>query len=182
MNMKKKINPIQQMSPTDKREIISLIVSSTVKLSIIGVIVLVVAWTINARTKYAQEQAEQAAKAEQIKQEAKKPLLAAYTVILNQPDRSVKLILNNGVEINLKNLNSEQTQCIIFGGGIGCIDSLYIPGEDRREGSEENQTRVSKIQQSINDFFKTETGGWALVFAVAAFLTILFFGSRRRGD
>ena len=180
--MKKKINPIQQMSPTDKGEIISLIVSSAIKLSIIGVIVLVVAWTINARTKYAQEQAEQAAKAEQIKQEVKKPLLAAYTVILNQPDRSVKLILNNGVEINLKNLNLEQTNCIIFGGGIGCIDSLYVPGEYRREGSEENSAQVLKIQQSVNEFLRTEKGGWALAFGVAAFLTILFFSSRRKGD
>lgn len=182
MNMKKKINPIQQMSPTDKREIISLVISSVVKLSVIGVIVLVVAWTINARTKYAQEQAEQAAKEKQIKQEAEKPLLAAYTVVLNQPDMSVKLILNNGVEINLKNLNSEQTECIIFGGGIGCIDSLYVPGENRREGSEENQTRVLKIQQSVNKFLKSETGGWALAFGIAIFFLVLFLGSRKKGD
>ena len=51
----------------------------------LGVIVLVVAWTINARTKYAQEQAEQAPKEEQIKQEGEKPLLAAYTVVSTIP-------------------------------------------------------------------------------------------------
>ena len=79
-------------------------------------------------------------------------------------------------------MNSKQTECIIFGGGIGCIDSLYIPGEDRREGSEENQNRVLKIQQSVNKFLKSETGGWALAFGVATFFLSVIFGSRKRGD
>ncbi|MGB3508978.1 MAG: hypothetical protein WBA93_07005 [Microcoleaceae cyanobacterium] len=179
--MKKKLNPVKQMSSEDKKDILKIVISSAIKLSVIGIIVLVVAWTINARTKYTQEQIEQATKEEQVKQEEEKPLLAAYTVVLNQPDRSVKLILKNGVEINLKNLNSKQTECMIFGGGIGCIDSLYIPGEDRREGSEENQTRVLKIQQSVNDFLKTETGGWALAFGIAIFFLVIFFG-KKKGD
>ncbi|MGB3468160.1 MAG: hypothetical protein WBA74_22935, partial [Cyclobacteriaceae bacterium] len=79
-------------------------------------------------------------------------------------------------------LNSKQTECMIFGGGIGCIDSLYIPGEDRREGSEESQDKALKIQQSVNKFLRTETGGWALAFGIAILFLVLFFCSRKRGD
>ncbi|NET17630.1 MAG: hypothetical protein F6K08_34815 [Okeania sp. SIO1H6] len=60
------------------------------------------------------------------KQETKnKPVISPYTVVLNEDKNSVSLVLNNGVNIDVKNLNYKQEKCIIFAGGLGCIDSLY---------------------------------------------------------
>ncbi len=133
--MKNTLDPNTNNSKVNN--VLQTILGSALKLLVIGGIVTLVAVVISVRQsklgnlqKPGQEELispPAKLKADEDKNPEDKPVISPYTVVLNKDKNSVSLVLNNGVKINIKNLNSKQEKCIIFGGGLGCIDSLYNP-------------------------------------------------------
>ncbi|MGD1699110.1 hypothetical protein, partial [Dapis sp. BLCC M229] len=117
--------------------VLQTILGSAFKLLVIGGIVTVVAVAISVpKSKFSNLEkpdkqelisAEQKPEVDDKQETKNKPVISPYTVVLNEDKNSVTLVLNNGVNIDIKNLNDKQEKCIIFGGGLGCIDSLYNP-------------------------------------------------------
>ncbi len=66
---------------------------------------------------------------------------------MNEDKNSVSLVLNNGVNIDIKNLNYKQEKCIIFGGGLGCIDSLYNP---KNTVTKADKTKIVKYKSRLS--------------------------------
>ncbi|MEM1172474.1 MAG: hypothetical protein AAGJ08_26195 [Cyanobacteria bacterium P01_H01_bin.35] len=133
--MKNNLSPNTNNSKVNN--VLQTILSSAFKLLVIGGIVTVVAVAIsvpkskfsNSQNSGQEELISPPTKLEkdEDKNSEDKPVISPYTVVLNEDKNSVSLILNNGVNIDVKNLNDQQEKCIIFGGGLGCIDSLYNP-------------------------------------------------------
>ncbi|MDJ0517507.1 MAG: hypothetical protein QNJ74_15055 [Trichodesmium sp. MO_231.B1] len=133
--MKNNLSPNTNNSKVNN--VLQTVLGSAFKLLVIGGIVTVVAVAISVpKSKFSNLQkpgkqelisAEQKPEVDDKQKTKNKPVISPYTVVLNQGKNSVTLILNNGVKINVENLNNKQEKCIIFGGGLGCIDSLYNP-------------------------------------------------------
>ncbi|NES02785.1 MAG: hypothetical protein F6K22_07955 [Okeania sp. SIO2F4] len=125
--MKNTLDPNTNNSKVNN--VLQTILGSAFKLLVIGGIVTIVAVAISVpKSKFSNLQKPGKQKLISAEQKTKnKPVISPYTVVLNQGKNSVTLILNNGVKINVENLNNKQEKCIIFGGGLGCIDSLYNP-------------------------------------------------------
>ncbi|NES65957.1 MAG: hypothetical protein F6K24_12175 [Okeania sp. SIO2D1] len=131
--MKNTLSPNTNISKASST--LETILSSIFKLLVIGGIVTTVAISM---PKSQPDNLQKPSEEELISAESKpglykekeadnKPVISPYTIILNQDNRSVTLVLSNGVNLDIKNLSNKQKKCIIFGGGLGCIDSLYNP-------------------------------------------------------
>ncbi len=134
LNLSKNMNPPPEQNPltTQAKSNNKSILLPIFQLIIIGVIATLVSVGIginDAIKKRSQSQKNTVEKIDGVSQNSTPQIShkSPYTVVLNPDGKSIDVVLSNGVITNVKNLSKDQQKCVIFGGGLSCVDGSYRP-------------------------------------------------------
>lgn len=141
--------------------------------SLMGILGLTVGLTVvEMRKEIEKNTGESVTQIEQL-QKSKDILLNPYTIILNNDKNSLTLILKSGMKIDILGLNKIQSDCILFGGGLGCIDDSYLEQISSNNLSEKEK-QASNTSLQIPELPQELLGGVGIMFVLSLLWFLVF--------